>query len=74
MSDDEPKFGYGLGQRPLWSERDRDAERVRDALRGAGLVELSDGRNGFVVEGGGMGQPFLVAFAGPANVVLGDSK
>lgn len=67
MSDDEPKFGYGLGRRPLWSEHDRDAERVRDALRGAELVEFSDGRNGFVVEGGGTGQPFLVAFTGLAN-------
>ncbi|WP_433381402.1 hypothetical protein [Streptosporangium sp. CA-115845] len=67
MSDDEPKFGYGLGRRPLWSERDRDAERVRDTLRGTGLMEFSDGRNDFVVEGGGTGQPFLVAFTGLTN-------
>jgi hypothetical protein len=42
MSDERPAFGYGQGQRPLWSERDRDAERVRDILRGAGLVEFND--------------------------------
>ncbi|MGN9789165.1 hypothetical protein ACTMTF_47785 [Nonomuraea sp. ZG12] len=67
MGDDEPRFGYGQGRRPLWSERDRDAERVRDALRAAGLMEFSDSRAGFVVEGGGAGRPFLVAFAGSAS-------
>jgi hypothetical protein len=52
MSDEGPEFGYGQGRRPLWNERDRDAERVRDILRGAGLAEFSDTRPGFVVEGG----------------------
>ncbi|MFI7422586.1 hypothetical protein [Nonomuraea sp. NPDC049684] len=51
MGDDEPRFGYGQGQRPLWSERDRDAERTRAALRAAGLMEFSDSRAGFVGEG-----------------------
>lgn len=67
MGDDEPRFGYGQGRRPLWSERDRDAERIRDALRAAGLMEFSDGRAGFVVEGVGAERPFLVAFARPAS-------
>jgi hypothetical protein len=39
ISDERPEFGYGQGRRPLWNERDRDAERVRDILRGAGLTE-----------------------------------
>ncbi|WP_214104041.1 hypothetical protein [Acrocarpospora catenulata] len=68
MSDDKPEFGYGQGLRPLWSARDRDAERIREALRGAGLVEFSDSRAGFVVEGGGDGRAFLVVFAGPGSV------
>ncbi|MEU8319642.1 hypothetical protein AB0C33_14820 [Nonomuraea sp. NPDC048881] len=67
MGDDEPRFGYGQGQRPLWSERDRDAEQTRDALRAAGLMEFSDSRAGFVVEGWGTRRPFLVAFAGPGG-------
>ncbi|WP_433257983.1 hypothetical protein ACQPYK_22065 [Streptosporangium sp. CA-135522] len=57
MGDDEPRFGYGQGRRPLWSERDRDAEQIRDALRAAGPMEFSDSRAGFVVEGGGTGAP-----------------
>ncbi|MFI6798180.1 hypothetical protein [Streptosporangium canum] len=64
MSDDGPRFGYGRGRRPLWSERDRDAERVRDALRRAGLAEFGDDWDGFVVEGGREDQPFAVAFTG----------
>ncbi|TMR96835.1 hypothetical protein [Nonomuraea basaltis] len=52
MSEDEPEFGYDRGRRPLWGERDRDGERIRDTLCGAGLAEFSDGRPGFV-EGGG---------------------
>jgi hypothetical protein len=38
-----------------------------DALRVAGLMEFSDNRAGFMVEGGGTERPFLVAFAGPAS-------
>ncbi|MGJ6968305.1 hypothetical protein ACSDR0_41005 [Streptosporangium sp. G11] len=30
-------------------------------------MEFSDSRAGFVVEGGGAGRPFLVAFAGSAS-------
>ncbi|TMR90659.1 hypothetical protein [Nonomuraea basaltis] len=30
-------------------------------------MEFSDSRAGFVVEGGGTGRPFLVAFAGPES-------
>ncbi|MEV4365369.1 hypothetical protein [Nonomuraea sp. NPDC049625] len=46
MGDDEPRFGYGQGRRPPWSERDHDAEQSRDALRAAGLMECSDSRAG----------------------------
>jgi hypothetical protein len=56
-----PRFGYGAGARPLWNERDRDAEQIRITLRDAGHREFSDRRGGFVVEGGGSGAPFLVA-------------
>ncbi|MBB5782025.1 hypothetical protein [Nonomuraea jabiensis] len=61
MSDDEPEFGYGAGGRPLWSVRDRDAEGIRTVLRKAGRREFSERHDGFVVEGGGDGAPFLVA-------------
>jgi hypothetical protein len=60
----EPRFGYGLNDRPLWSQRDRDAEDVRRVLRGAGCVEWSGEppyHDGFVVEGGDDGEPFAVA-------------
>jgi hypothetical protein len=67
MREERPEFGYGQGRRPLWSEPDRDAERVRDILRGAGLVEFGDTRPGFVVEGGRASTPFLVAYAGPGR-------
>ncbi|MEV4752812.1 hypothetical protein AB0K21_41240 [Streptosporangium sp. NPDC049248] len=67
MSGDEPKFGYGREHRPLWSERDRDAEQVRDVLRRAGLSEFGEDRDGFVVKGGEIGQPFAVAFTGPSR-------
>jgi hypothetical protein len=54
MSDDEhPKYGYGKGDRPLWSVRDRDAEAIRQVLRKAGHRDFSDlpVRHGFAVEG-----------------------
>jgi hypothetical protein len=63
MSDDEPEFGYGKGDRPLWTVRDRDAERIRDVLRRAGRKEFGVG-GGFAVESGGGANPFLVACAG----------
>jgi hypothetical protein len=55
-----PEFGFGVGPRPLWTERDRDAERIRIILRDAGCSEFGSRRGGFVVEGG---NPFLVACA-----------
>ncbi|MER6951000.1 hypothetical protein ABT294_44000 [Nonomuraea sp. NPDC000554] len=60
-------LGYGQGRRPLWSERNRDAERVRDILRGAGLVEFGDTRPGFVIGGGRVSTSFLVAYTGPGR-------
>ncbi|MBG0823556.1 hypothetical protein HS048_22790 [Planomonospora sp. ID91781] len=56
---DKPEFGYGAGLRPLWTARDRDAEAIRAVLRTAGRREFSQRHGGFVVEGGGDGQPFL---------------
>jgi hypothetical protein len=57
---DGPRFGYGAGARPLWTERDRDAEKIRIVLRDAGHREYGDWRDGFVVEGGNSEDPFFV--------------
>ncbi|WP_063754990.1 FAD-dependent oxidoreductase [Streptomyces sp. NRRL B-3229] len=54
----EPEFGHGAYGRPLWTLEDRDAERIRAALREAGLPEFTDQQPGFAVEGGA---PILVA-------------
>lgn len=53
MGDDaeRPEFGYGKGGRPLWTVRDRDAERIREVLRRGGHREFSERSDGFVVEG-----------------------
>ena len=52
MSDEEePKFGHGRGDRPLWIERDRDAEAIRVVLRRARCDEFGNRHGGFVVEG-----------------------
>ncbi|WP_432841633.1 NAD(P)/FAD-dependent oxidoreductase [Dactylosporangium sp. CA-092794] len=56
--DAEPAFGHGAFGRPLWTEHDRHAERIRHALRTAGLPELTDEQAGFAVEGGA---PILAA-------------
>ncbi|MFJ1811395.1 MULTISPECIES: FAD-dependent oxidoreductase [unclassified Streptomyces] len=53
-----PQFGHGAHGRALWTAEDRDAERVRAALREAGLAEFSDKQPGFAVEGG---TPILLA-------------
>jgi hypothetical protein len=56
---------YGRGGRPLWTERDRDAENIRKVLRRDGRREwgkrFGRHRGGFVVEGDG--KPFYVACA-----------
>src|SRR5258708_6690310 len=58
---EHPAYGHGAGDRPLWTARDRDAERIRIALRDAGCQELGERREGFVVEGGHGREPFYVA-------------
>ncbi|MFC5186737.1 hypothetical protein [Actinomadura harenae] len=63
LDHDRPRYGYGRGRRPLWDERNRDAERIRRALRKAGLKEFSDRHGGFVVENGEESGPFSVAAA-----------
>ncbi|MGW4412381.1 hypothetical protein ACWEJ6_50875 [Nonomuraea sp. NPDC004702] len=70
MGDDKPEFGYGAGGRPLWTVRDRDAEVIRMVLRKAGRREFSERRDGFVVEGGEDGAPFLVACTDDAEVSM----
>lgn len=60
---DEPRFGYGKGQRPLWSARDRDAEVIRRVLRRAGFHDADDRHvRGFAVEGGDDAEPFSVSY------------
>lgn len=59
--EEQPQFGYGRGERPLSSVVDRDAEAIREVLRGAGRPEFSDSEDGFVVESGDEGSSFLVA-------------
>jgi hypothetical protein len=60
---DQPPHGYGKYDRPLWTDRDRDAEAIRAVLRGAGCREFSESHGGFAVEGGHDGEPFAVACA-----------
>ena len=64
---EDPEFGYGEGDRPLWSVRDRDAEGIRRLLRKAGHREFSDVHGGFAVEGANSSEdgaePFLVSCA-----------
>jgi hypothetical protein len=61
---DQPPYGYGKHGRPLWSERDRDAEAIRAVLRRAGCREFTELHGGFAVEGGHQaGEPFYVACA-----------
>jgi hypothetical protein len=48
----------------LVTVRDRDAEQIRAVLRRARHRELTERQDGFVVEGGGGGTPFLVACTG----------
>ncbi|WP_345574635.1 hypothetical protein [Nonomuraea rosea] len=48
MQDDGPTYGVGAGGRPLWTESDRDAERIRALLRRARHTDM-DGPEGFIV-------------------------
>jgi hypothetical protein len=68
----QPQFGYGRFDRPLWAAHDRDAEAIREILRRAGRHEFTLGlptesaerHGGFVVEDGEEHATFLVACAG----------
>ncbi|MEV6967567.1 hypothetical protein AB0M47_20930 [Hamadaea sp. NPDC051192] len=67
---DRPRFGVGKFGRPLWSSRDRDAERVRGTLRSAGFRDYGVRHlDGFAVEGtsAGDGEPLYVAFCGDSG-------
>lgn len=63
MQDDGPTYGVGAGGRPLWSERDRDSERIHALLRRAGCA-------GFIVSAGDAGL-FLVTCTDPYPVATG---
>ncbi|MEU6753065.1 hypothetical protein ABZ914_43180 [Spirillospora sp. NPDC046719] len=64
---DVPAFGYGRWQEPLRTRRDRDAETIRTVLRKAGRPEFCHPGDGFFVDGGRDGEPFLVACASRAR-------
>jgi hypothetical protein len=67
---DEPRYGYGKGQRPLCSPRDRDAEVIRRVLRRAGFRDFDERHlDGFAVEGASSGdnEPFAVAYCGETD-------
>jgi hypothetical protein len=64
---DVPPFGYGRWREPLRTRRDRDAERIRQVLRNAGRPEFRHPGDGFFVDGGHAGEPFLVACASRAR-------
>jgi hypothetical protein len=68
----QPQYGSGHFDRPLWTVRDRDAKAIRQVLRRAGRREFTLGlaaktaerHGGFVVEDGEPQATFLVACAG----------
>jgi hypothetical protein len=61
MQDHGPTYGLGAGGRPLWTVRDRDAERIRALLRRSWHTGSDGARDGFAVTGGDDGV-FLVTF------------
>jgi hypothetical protein len=69
---DGPRYGYGKGQRPLWTPRDRDAEVIRRVLRRGGFHDVDERHlDGFAVEGGSDRQPFSVAYCGDVAGTVG---
>lgn len=64
---DVPAYGYGRWREPLRTRRDRDAETIRKVLRKAGRPEFGHPGDGFFVDGGYAGGPFLVACASRAR-------
>lgn len=73
VDNEQPRYGYGRGGRPLGSLRDRDAEAIRRVLRRAGLRDFDERHlNGFAVEGANASmdgpEPFSVAYCGTADV------
>ncbi|MEU4165136.1 MULTISPECIES: hypothetical protein [Micromonosporaceae] len=70
---EHPRYGYGRGGRPLWSSRDRDAEKLRKVLRQAGLRDFDERHlDGFAVEGANASQdgpePFIVTYCDTVGV------
>jgi hypothetical protein len=58
---DDDDHAVGAAGRPLHTDRDRQAEAIRAALRAAGCAEFSERHGGFVVESPGTdSDPFLV--------------
>src|SRR2546421_4295562 len=71
---DEPRYGYGKGERPLWSRRDRDGEAIRQVLRRGGFHDFDEGHlDGFAVEGANSSEsgrePYAVAYCGGEDTV-----
>jgi hypothetical protein len=72
---DEPRYGYGKGERPLWSRRDRDSEAIRRVLRRGGFHDVDEGHlDGFAVEGANSSEDgrerYTVAYCGEASTAL----
>ena len=63
----EPAYGHSFDARPLWSERDRDADQLRELLRRRGFTEFTEGSDGFVVEHTDAGPMLLVHTGQPRS-------
>lgn len=59
--DSQPRLAYGPKPRSLPGAWGRTADKIRRVLRKAGCTEFNDGEDGFAVDGGQDGAPFLVA-------------
>ncbi|PWR15087.1 hypothetical protein DKT69_12850 [Micromonospora sicca] len=72
---ERPRYGYGASVRPLWSVRDRDAERIRTAPRRVGLRDFGERHpDRFAVEGANVSlegpEPFAVSYCGASAGVV----
>ncbi|GGW80683.1 hypothetical protein GCM10010350_76790 [Streptomyces galilaeus] len=59
--DSQPKLAYGPKPRSSPGPWGRKADKIRRELQKAGCTEFSDREDGFAVDGGQDGAPFLVA-------------